>query len=101
MPTRLIWRDAAEQHLQAIYDYISADSPRAAKAYVEDIVDACGQLRAFPALGKKYDSRYRLLIVRNHLVFYRQDTEATIIVAIIDGRRDVAAVLDDLGDTSV
>jgi plasmid stabilization system protein ParE len=98
MPVRLVWREEAESHLQAIFDYISSRNPRAAEAYLEDIVGACDRLRSFPASGRKYDDRYRVLIVRNHLVFYQQDADAASvsIVAIIDGRRDVMAALDDL-----
>ena len=32
MPIRLIWREEAESHLQAIFDYISSENPRAARA---------------------------------------------------------------------
>ena len=98
MPIRLIWREEAESHLQAIFDYISSENPRAAKAYLEDIIGACDRLRSFPASGRKYDSRYRVLVVRNHLVVYQQDADAASvsIVAIIDGRRDVMAILNDL-----
>lgn len=98
MPIRLIWRSEAESHLHEIFDYISSHNRGAAEAYLEEIVSACDRLRFFPSSGRKYDSRYRVLIVRNHLVFYLQDADASTvcIVAIIDGRRDVIAVLDDL-----
>ena len=98
MPADLIWRERAEIHLQAIFDYISAESPRSASEYIEDIVSACEKLCAFPNLGRMFDGRYRILVVRNHLVFYQlhADLSTVIIAAIIDGRRDVLAALDEL-----
>ena len=100
MSASLIWRRRAENHLQAIYDYISSENPRAAAAYTEDIVAATERLRTFPESGRKFDSRYRQLVVRNHLIFYHHDADRSevSIVAIIDGRRDVLAALDDLSD---
>lgn len=95
MSADLIWLARAEKHLESIFEYISVDSPGAAAAYVETIVEACAQLRTFPSSGRRYNDRFRVLVVRNHLVFYRNDDggKRVIIAAIIDGRRDVAAVL--------
>jgi plasmid stabilization system protein ParE len=100
MPASVIWRRRAENHLQAIYDYISLENPHAASAYAEDIVAASERLRTFPKSGRKFDSRYRVLVARNHLIFYHHDADQSLvsIVAIIDGRRDVMAALDDPSD---
>lgn len=97
MPASLIWRRRAENHLQTLYDYISLENPRAASAYAEDIVAATERLRTFPESGRQFDGRYRVLVVRNHLIFYRHDADRSLvsIVAVIDGRRDVKAALDD------
>ena len=98
MAAEVRWLDQAKDDLREILDYIAVEDPRAAKAYLEDIIGACDRLRSFPASGRKYDSRYRVLVVRNHLVVSQQDADAASvsIVAIIDGRRDVMAILNDL-----
>lgn len=100
MPARLVWRPQADRNLQAIFDFLVAENPRAAGAYVEDILEACDRLSSFPRSGRQYNRRYRVLVVRNHLVFYRHDAETSTvsIIAIIDGRRDVRTVLDNLPD---
>jgi len=61
-------------------------------------VAACDRLRNFPPSGRAFDDSYRVLVVRNHLVLYRYEQRRTkvIIAAVIDGRRDVAALLRTL-----
>lgn len=100
MAADLIWRKRAENHLQSIYDYISADNADAAEAYVEAIVAACDRLRSFPLSGRAFDKRHRVLVVRNHLVLYRHERQSAtvIIAAVIDGRRDVAVLLRGLSE---
>lgn len=100
MPVRLVWRKRAERQLQSIFRYISVDSPRAAETYVGNILEACERLLSFPLSGRAFDERIRILVVRNHLVLYRyeRETSKVIISAIIDGRRDVAALLQHLGE---
>lgn len=95
MAAELIWRTRAENHLQSIFDYISAENADAAEAYVEAIVEACDRLRSFPLSGRAFDKRHRVLVVRNHLVFYRHERESAkvIIAAVVDGRRDIAVLL--------
>ena len=99
MAVDLVWLEEAEGDLQAVYEYISAENPRAATAYVEAILSACGQLHQFPLSGRSFNKRYRVLVARNHLVLYRYEEYegAVIIAAIVDGRRDVDVLLRKLG----
>lgn len=98
MPVELIWRQLAEEHLQSIFDYISVENPRAASVYIEEIIAACDRLRHFPQSGRMFGGNYRVVVVRNHLILYKEvpGRAAVIIAAVIDGRRDVATILDDL-----
>lgn len=98
MVAELIWRARAENHFQSIFDYISSENADAAASYVEAIVEACERLRSFPMSGRTYNKRYRVLVVRNHLVFYRHAMQSAnvIIVAVIDGRRDISVLLRDI-----
>lgn len=54
-------------------------------------------LADFPLSGRQYDSRYRAIVVRNHLVFYRYEVadDRIVIVAVLDGRRDIPHVLGE------
>ncbi|MEO3998151.1 type II toxin-antitoxin system RelE/ParE family toxin [Mesorhizobium sp. CAU 1732] len=95
---KIVWRDDAKQQLRDIANYIKARNPSAAVSYAEGIRDACSGLSALPEQGRRYDSRYRLIVYRNHVVFYRPDagSDTVEIIAVIDGRRDVAAILSGL-----
>lgn len=100
MPARLVWRKRAERQLQSIFQYIAVDNQGAAETYVDGILEACDRLRNFPLSGRAFDDRSRVLVVRKHLVLYRYEdgTSKVIISAIIDGRRDVAALMRNLGE---
>jgi len=95
MAAELVWLEEAEADLDAVGDHISTDSPQAAQAYVNSILAACEKLSDFPLSGRQYNTRYRVLVVRNHLVFYRHDkgSNQVIIAAVVDGRRDVAQLV--------
>jgi plasmid stabilization system protein ParE len=57
--------------------------------------DACLRLGKFPEKAPRYDDRYRCMVFRNHLVFYRYDrgSDQIFIIAVLDARRDVKAIL--------
>ena len=80
-----------------ISDYIRVGSPTAAIKYTDAILAACAKLKEFPEAGRRYGRRYRALIVRNHIVFYAYDSNLyTVTIAmILDGRRDIATLLDE------
>ena len=95
MAAELVWREQALDDLLAIMEYIASDNRRAAWKYVDALEAACQRLRDFPLIGRRYSSRYRAIVFRNHLIFYRFDTDANVvfITRVVDGRRDVAQVL--------
>lgn len=95
MAFELVFLDQAKSDLRELFDYLFSVSPRAAGRYVDGLENACGKLRIFPQSGRRYDDRYRLLVYRNHLIFYRvsEATSSVHIVAIVDGRRDPSTFL--------
>lgn len=97
MLAKLIWLSRANRNIQSIFSYISEDNPRAAGRYVQSIVAACDKLKSFPQAGRVYSSRYRILVVRNHLVFYRYEARRNevVVVAVIDSRRDIEVLFTD------
>ena len=50
---QIVWTDEALAWLREIHDYISADSPDAAKRVVAGIIDRAEQLAEFPELGQR------------------------------------------------
>lgn len=69
----IIWRSRAVRHLNAISEYLRQRNPSAAKKYIAGLHDSCLLLKDFPETGRRYDDRYRVLVFRNHLIFYRYD----------------------------
>ena len=97
MAVDIRWLDQAKNDIQSILAYISFDSPKAAKEYVDAIGSSCEKLSEFPESGRIYNERYRVLVIRNHVVLYRYDAGAreVTIARVIDGRRDIATLLRD------
>lgn len=57
MSRTLVWLPGAESDLEAIYDLIASDSPRAAHAFVEDIRRRSEAFADFPFMGVSHDGR--------------------------------------------
>lgn len=98
MPIEIEWLDRAKASLRSILGYIAQDKPTAALTYVNEITDSVDRLRDFPESGRRFNRRYRVLIVRKHLVFYRYiPADGRVVVsAVVDGRQDIAKALREL-----
>lgn len=71
MTLRLVFRPSAEFDLEAIYDLIAADSPRAAYGFIEDIRRRCEPLSDFPRMGRSHDGRiFQITFDRKVRVIY-------------------------------
>lgn len=97
MAFRVEWRARARRDLQAFIDYLNPLNPEAASRYVGELRSRCNDLSSMPNVGRRF-RRYRVIVVRNHLVFYLVDNvSATVtIVAIIDARRDLDSILEHI-----
>lgn len=87
----------AEADLEAIGDYIAADSARRAVYFVRELRERCLRLedeaRAFP-LVPRYESRgVRRRVYGPYLIFYRIAPEAIEILHILNGSRDYGPIL--------
>lgn len=73
--TKLIWSPQALRDLEAIRDYIAADSPRYAALVVERIVVGVERLRSFPesrrVVPERNSSEIQEVIVKPYRVVYR------------------------------
>jgi len=97
MAAEVVWLDQAKDDVRQFLEYLHSKNPTAANSYVDDLEKACTGLADFPLQGFLYNERYRALVVRNHLVFYRykQNDNEVVIVSIIDGRRDISRFFSD------
>ena len=95
---KILRTDKAEDQLRDIIYYIADESGdiEIALKYLDKLEEAINQLQEFPNSGSipRYSilkkQGYRVLIVGNHLVFYKVDEKNKLIViyAIVDGRRE-------------
>ena len=73
---RILYAEKADEDLTEIYNYIAADSPERAAAYLGKIESCILQLRDFPNIG--YSGKYpelvklgiKMLSFEDYLVFY-------------------------------
>ena len=88
---------AALADLDGIYDYIARDNPRAAADVLRELDSSIQLLADQPKLGRRYPfRRMRLLPHGNYLIFYREHPGTIEIVRVIDGRRYIPDILDEL-----
>ena len=85
------WTRKAVSHLDAIHDYIAADSPYYALQTIARIVSRDTQIAQFPASGKRVpetnDANLREVIEGNYRVIYRFDDTECIVIAVIHTAR--------------
>ena len=92
MAHRVTWSRRALQDLEAIAEYIAADSPTYAGIVVKKVVNQVKTLARFPRAGRKVpefdDENIRELIVYSYRIIYRlQEEEEVVIAAVIHGKR--------------
>ena len=89
----LIWAEKALGDLEAIHDFIAADSPIYARAQIERLLIAAARLRDFPESGRILPEfpalPYRELLVGAYRCIYRYEapTATVVVVAVVHGSR--------------
>jgi toxin ParE1/3/4 len=74
------------------YSYLVSRNPAAADRIIQHVERKIEQLREFPLIGPprpRLAAGVRAAVVGTHLVLYKVDDEAVIVLRIIDGRMDV------------
>jgi addiction module RelE/StbE family toxin len=91
MAHRVDWSRRALQDLEAIAEYIAADSRTYAGIVVKKIVSATRTLKQFPRAGRKVpefdDEDFRELIVYSYRIIYRLRGKEVVIAAVIHEKR--------------
>jgi addiction module RelE/StbE family toxin len=89
--------DEAESDLEQIADDIARDNPRRALSFVQELRSKCEALAPNPSafsLVPRYESYgIRRRVHGNYLIFYRVRAEQVVIVHVLHGASDYAAVL--------
>jgi plasmid stabilization system protein ParE len=96
---RVLWTRSAVFDLHEIIDFIEQDQPQAARTLAQRILAAARNLQHHPRRGKVVPElrqsglmEYRQVLVGPYRIVYAA-REAVEILAVIDGRRDLAEIL--------
>lgn len=97
---RVLWTRTARRDLDAIIDYIAAESVENALSILERLSERAASLsqtaergRLVPELRVIGVTQYRELIERPWRLLYRIESERVMVLAVLDGRRDLDALL--------
>ena len=92
----------AERDLQAIVEFITADDPVAALRILEQIESRCAALKQMPERGRVVPElavfgihTYRELVVAPWRIGCRVSGTIVLILAVVDGRRNMEDILLD------
>lgn len=89
--------DEAESDLEQIADYIAQDNPRRALSFVQELRDKCEALayspKGFPLVPRYEGHGIRRRVYGNYLIFYRVENEQVVILHVLHGAMDYAAIL--------
>jgi plasmid stabilization system protein ParE len=88
---------AAKADLLAIRRYIEADNPSRALSFVEELLDRCLALadtpRAYPLVPRYERFGIRRCVHGDDLIFYRLQPEQIEVIHVLQGARDIEALL--------
>lgn len=91
MAYRVVWSRRASQDLEAIANYIAADSLTYAGIVVKKVVNQTRMLSKFPRSGRKVpefdNENIRELLVYSYRIIYRVEDDEIVIAAVIHGKR--------------
>lgn len=98
----VLWTDTAQRDLESILDHIAQDSLESALAVLVRLETRASALATNPQRGRKVPEllcldmhQYRELIERPWRILYRIEQDRVLVVAVLDGRRDLQALLID------
>lgn len=87
----------ASADLEGIADWIATDNPSRAFTFVQELRQRCTTLsehpRRFPVATEQSRSDLRKMTHKRYIVFYRVHGDSVEIVRIVNGARDLSALL--------
>ena len=94
---RVVITAAAKADLLAIRRYIEADNPTRALSFVEELLNRCLALadtpRAYPLVPRYERFGIRRCVHGDDLIFYRLQPEPIEVIHVLQGARDIEAIL--------
>jgi addiction module RelE/StbE family toxin len=88
------WTNTAEEHLDALHDHISRDSPQYAKQIVDRLTRRSQQIADFPLSGRRvpeYDvDQVREVIESPYRIIYHIKPDQIDVLAVIHGSMDMS-----------
>jgi addiction module RelE/StbE family toxin len=88
---KLFWTETAKQDLQAIRRYIAADSPTAAKRWIERLRERARNALHAPLAGRKVpefqSDDIRELIEGNYRIVYQVFSDRLVILTVFEGHQ--------------
>ena len=97
MALNLVFTPQSEDDINAIFDFIAADHPRRALSYIEDIRQACRNLRHTPLIGtERPDLRPGVRILplwRRVTIVYELPSDRVRILRIFTSGRDYETIM--------
>ena len=88
---------AAKADLLAIRRYIETDNPSRALSFVEELLDRCLALadtpRSYPLVPRYERYGIRRCVQGDDLIFYRLQPEQIEVIHVLQGARDIEALL--------
>jgi toxin ParE1/3/4 len=99
---RVEWTESASTDLANIIKFIANDSPINASKVLKKIRQRANTLRRFPDRGHMVPElaeleviSYRELAVPPYRILYRIDKSRVLVLAVLDGRRDLKQILSE------
>jgi addiction module RelE/StbE family toxin len=93
---RVHWSPRAVEDLREISDYVSADSPQAARRLVRQLRQATQRLSRFPLSGRIVpefpETDRREVISGNYRIIYGPTKDGVEILVVVHGMRDLKAM---------
>lgn len=87
----------ATADIEAIGDYIARDNPVRALSFVRELRDRCLSLgdapEAFPLIPRYESHGVRRRIHGNYLILYRAEAERVVVLHVLHGAMDYAAII--------
>lgn len=81
----------AEADIEAIANYINADSPLAARKWLDDLYEHVHRLGNMPGIGvlrPEISLRLRLSPFGSYLILYHEHARSIDVIRVVHGRRD-------------
>ncbi len=94
-----------EKDINKLYRYMAKTDRHRAMMFFDAVRGTFADLGRMPEVGRLYDSgeqdltdlrRWFVKGFKGYLILYRFDDSVVTIVRVIDGRRDISAIVDEL-----